>query len=161
MAYTMKCTGLDELGSMLEKMAEKAPAVAAQALYEGAGAMAKEVESQAGAIRTAPFKYATVSRGEMREASPEEKAAVTGAGGVGIAKFQKDGSEVQTSVGYGNAGYAEIKGKAVAIAKIANSINSGTSFMKKQPFIRKAATAGKGKAVDAMRAVIEKAYETK
>ena len=36
------------------------------------------------------------------------------------------------------------------IEVIANSINSGTSFMKKQPFFRKAVNAAKAKAVSAM-----------
>ena len=158
MAYTVRSEGLAELSTMIDKMAEKAPAVAAQALYEGAGVMAKEIAAGAGSIRTEAFRYASVSRGETRQPSPEEKAAVTGA--VGIAKFDKNGSEIQTSIGYGNAGYAEIKGKQVPIAKIANAINSGTSFMQKQPFIRKAASSGKGKAVNAMTAFLEEAFKT-
>ena len=45
------------------------------------------------------------------------------------------------------------------IGVIANAINSGTSFMKKQPFIRKAANSGSPKAMAAMKAKIEKAFE--
>lgn len=158
MAITVKSEGLDALGELIEKMAERAPQVAAKALYEGAGVMAKEVTAGARAIRTAEFRYASVSKGETRQPSPEEKAAVEGA--VGIAKFDMNGAEVQTSIGYGNAGYTEIKGKRIAVAKIANAINSGTSFMQKQPFIRKAANSGKGKAVEAMKAVLEEEYKT-
>jgi hypothetical protein len=47
---------------------------------------------------------------------------------------------VDTSVGLQNSGYAELKGKTVPIPLIANAINSGTSFMQKQPFMRKALT---------------------
>ena len=87
----------------------------------------------------------------------EEKAIVQEAG-AGIAKFQKNGSEVNTSVGFRNAGYAELKGKSVPIPKIVNAINSGTSFMKKQPFVRKAASSGSKKAEAAITKAIEQKF---
>ena len=83
----------------------------------------------------------------------KEKAALQGK--TGIAKFDKNGTEVQTSVGFRNAGYAQLKGKTVPIPKIVNAINSGTSFMTKQPFVRKAASAGGPRAMAAMKEVIE------
>lgn len=133
---------------MLEAMADSAPKAAAFALYEGAGSMRQEMESQAKRIRTAPFKYAT--GGETRMPSPEEKAIVE-RGAVGIAKFDKSDDGCDTSVGFSRAGYAMLAGKRVPIPLIANSINSGTSFMQKQPFVRKARTAGGKKAVDVMK----------
>ena len=45
------------------------------------------------------------------------------------------------------------------IGVIANSINSGTSFMQKQPFVRKAASSGGKKAMAAMKEAIEKELE--
>jgi hypothetical protein len=66
---------------------------------------------------------------------------------------------VNTSVGFRNAGYARLKGKTVPIPKIVNAINSGTSFMPKQPFVRKAARSGANKAMNAMKATIEEAFE--
>ena len=155
MAYTMKVDGLTELSEMLTNMAEKAPAAASKAVYEGAGVVADEVRNQIGKISTAPFHYAVFV---TREPSPEEKAIVEQAG-AGIAKFRKNGSEVETSVGFAKAGYATLKGKTVPIAKIANAINSGTSFMKKQPFMRRAANNGGKKAIDAMKKSIEKSFE--
>lgn len=133
---------------MLEAMADSAPKAAAFALYEGAGSMRQEMESQAKRIRTAPFKYA--AGGETRLPSPEEKAIVE-RGAVGIAKFDKSDDGCDTSVGFSRAGYAMLAGKRVPIPLIANSINSGTSFMQKQPFVRKARTAGGKKAVDVMK----------
>ena len=88
--------------------------------------------------------------------SPEEKAIVVEAG-AGIAKFSKNGSEVDTSVGYRNSGYAFLAGRRKPIPLIVNSINSGTSFMRKQPFIRKAASSGASKSIEAMKAKIEEA----
>lgn len=155
MAYTMKVDGMEEISEKLTQLAEKAQGVASRALYEGAGIMSDEVNRAVDAISTAPFHYAVFV---TREPSPEEKAIVQAAG-AGIARFDKNGAEVNTSVGYGNAGYADLNGKTVPIAKIANAINSGTSFMKKQPFIRKAAANGGQKALNAMRQSIEDAFD--
>ena len=143
---------------MLEGLAEKAPKAAAYGLYEGAGEMQREMESQAKRIKTAPFKYA--GPGEQRMPSPEEKAAVE-RGAIGVAKFDKSDDGCDTSVGFSRAGYAMLAGKRVPIPLIANSINSGTSFMQKQPFVRKAKSAGSKKAVDVMKKSITEYLEKK
>lgn len=155
MAYELKVDGMAEISEMLDKMEKQAPAVAAQALYDGAGIMADEIKKGAAAIQTAPFKYA---KDGMRLPSPEEKEIVTSVG-AGIARFDKNGTEVDTSVGYRNAGYADLNGKKKPIPVIVNAINSGTSFMKKQPFVRKAARTGSQRAIAAMKAKIEEAFE--
>ena len=156
MAMQMQVDGLTEIAEMLTGMEERAGAVAAGALYEGAGLMAAEINKGAAEITTAPFKYARP--GETRLPSPEEKEIVLQAG-VGIAKFDRNGTEVNTSVGYRNAGYAMLDGKQKPIPQIVNAINSGTSFMKKQPFVRKAATTGAKKAEAAITKTIEQKFE--
>jgi len=156
MPYYMKVDGMEELSTLLTEMGEKAAGVAARALYEGAGLMRDEVAKSAGTIRTAPFRYA--SNGDTRLPSPEEKAIVEAAA-VGIAKFDKDGADVNTSVGFRNAGYAQLAGKTVPIPKIVNAINSGTSFMNKQPFVRKAAKSGGTKAMKAMKDAIQADFD--
>lgn len=155
MAYQMKVDGMAELSELLSQMEEKAPAVAARALYDGAGIMADEIRKGTDTIKTAPFKYA---RNGTRLPSPEEKEIVTAAA-VGIAKFDKNGTEVDTSVGFRQSGYAELNGKQKPIPVIVNAINSGTSFMNKQPFIRKAANSGAPKAMKAMKDRIEGDFE--
>jgi hypothetical protein len=152
MAIEMKTDGMEELSEMLEQLANAAPAVAAQALYKGAGIMAAEINQGARSIKTAPFKYA--GKDQTRLPSPEEVDALLSVG-AGVAKFDKNGTEVNTSIGYGNTGYANINGKQKPIPLIANSINSGTSFMQKQPFVRKAAKSGGTKAMQAMAEAIE------
>ena len=136
MPYTMKGKGIDELNEMLTRIGNGTEKAASKALYKGAGVMADRLKSSADAIQTAPFKWASRSRGETRLSSPEEKAIVE-QGMLGIAKFEGHGNEISTAVGYRNAGYAKLKDKVVPIPKIMNAINSGTSFMKKQPFFRK------------------------
>lgn len=155
MPYELKVDGMEELSKVLEELGEAAPAAAASALYEGAGLMAEEIRKGAEAIRTEPFRY---TRDGTRLPSPEEKEIVLAAG-AGIAKFDKDGTEVNTSVGYRASGYADLKGKTKPVPLIVNSINSGTSFMQKQPFVRKAARSGGPKAMDKMQKSIEAAFE--
>ena len=157
MPFVMEIDGMAEVSEMLTKLEEDAPKIAAKALYEGAGIMADEIKKGAESIRTAPFKYA---REGTRFPSPEEKEIVMQAG-VGIAKFNKEGAEVDTSVGYRNAGYADLNGKQKPIPVIVNAINSGTSFMTKQPFVRKAASSGGKKAMEAMKKAIEAEFEAR
>ena len=156
MPYELKVDGLTEISEALSRLEERAPAIASQALYKGAGIMREEIQKGINTIKTAPVKYA--AHGETRMPSPEEKAIVEKAA-VGIAKFDKSGTEVNTSVGFANAGYAELAGKTVPVPKIVNAINSGTSFMPKQPFVRKAARTGQNKSIEAMKTVIETEFE--
>ena len=153
MAYELKVDGMTEISEMLSKLEEAAPGVAAQALYEGAGIMSSEIQSAAAKIRTGPGP----TRESARYATEAEKEAVLSVG-AGIAKFNKNGTEVDTSVGYRNSGYIDIEGKTKPIPLIVNSINSGTSFMHKQPFVRKAAKSGGAKALNVMKAYIEDAF---
>ena len=132
MAYTVEVKGVKEIEDMLEKLGMSAYSAASQGLYNGAGVMANEIRNSAERIRTAPFKYAR--KPNMRLPSPEEKAIVLAAKSAGIAKFKKRVDQINTSVGYAKSGYAPLKGKMKPIPLIANSINSGTSFMQRQAF---------------------------
>lgn len=156
MAITAKIEGMSEISEMLTALEEGAQGAAAAGLYDGAGVMADAIEAAIDGIQNAPFKYAVFG---SRLPSPEEVAALRG--GVGIAKFDKNGSEVQTSIGFANAGYADVAGKSKPIALIANSINSGTSFMQKQPFFRKGVNKAKKRAEEAIAKTIEQRLEEK
>ena len=174
MPYYIKTEGMDELIQKLEKAGDRALGVGARALYKGAGVVADAISSGARSIATEPFKYA--HEGMKRKPSPDEKAILNAAGAAGIAKFDKNGLSVNTAVGYNRSGYAQVNwnhmsnkartkykikggGNAKPVAVIANAINSGTSFMEKQPFIRKAITKSKGAAQGAMEATIEQLVE--
>lgn len=153
MPYKMQTEGVEKIEQMLKTLGTNAEKAAAKGLFNGAGIMQNEIEKGAEAIKTEPFWYAT--NGKTRLPSPEEKAVMMAKGGPGIAKFRKDGYNVDTAVGYSNAGYAMMKGKKVPIPLIVNAVNSGTSFMQKQPFIRKAVSTGQKKASDAISQTIE------
>ena len=190
MAMYLTTEGMDDIQRLLALAGDRAQGVAAMALYEGAGIIADEISRGARSIRTQPFKYA--ANGTQRDPSPEEKQMLLQNSPAGIAKFDKTGNFVGTSVGFNGSGYATVnwnhmrssartnyknvvfKGKAqtasstlkwirdqggLANAKpvgvIANAINSGTSFMKKQPFIRQAISRSQKRAL----AAIEKTAE--
>ena len=181
MAFNVQWEGCDELLRQMDKLPEKAAEIASKALFEGAGVMADAVGRAVQGIATEPFKYA--KGGKKRKPSPEEKQIVMQAQH-GVAKFKNTGLKIQTSVGFQKSGYGKItwnhartnirtkyklakSGKNMVHASqgtgasmkpvplIVNSINHGTSFMEKQPFLRKAFSQNQGAAVAAIEAGIE------
>ena len=137
MPFTMDVSGMEELEKRLGQLeTEKAQGIAAVALYEGARVTADAVGQAVQGIATKRFKY-PAPPGKQRMPSPEEKALLENAR-KGVAKFRKNPMNVNTSVGFQNSGYGMLNGKRVPIPMIANAINSGTSFMKRQPFFRRA-----------------------
>lgn len=151
MPFSIQIDGIESLIGNMDRLPQKAADVAALALYEGAGVVADAVSKAIDGIATEKFRYA--KGGRKRKPSPEEKALISGAKH-GVAKFNKSIVEVNTSVGLQNAGYGSLNGKTKPIPQIANAINSGTSFMQKQPFMRKAFSQSKGPAEQAIEAGI-------
>ena len=153
MPMTISTEGLEELNKMLAQLGDKAQDVASASLYKGAGVVADAFKSATGRISTEPFRGKQVYG--YRLASPEEKAAVIGK--TGIAKFRKEGGEVNTLIGVTqDAGYVQLGSRKTPVIEIARSINSGTSFMHKQPVFRQAASQS---AQAAQAAVVAKAEE--
>lgn len=159
MAMTIKTDGLTEVGEMLARLGNQAGDVASGSLYEGAGVVADAFTRGTASISTEKFHYLAKPEltGTKRYASPEEKAALIGKSG--IAAFRKDGAEVDTVIGFsGDAGYTEINGRKKPVIEIARSINSGTSFMHKQPVYRKAVTSSQRAAKAAIVAKAEEMF---
>ena len=153
MGATMKVEGMEEISRMLTEVGERAGEVASKALYAGAGVMADAYAAAASGITAEKFHYAF--SGSKRGTSFEEKAALVGK--AGIAKFQKNGAEVLTSVGTtGKLGYVEIHGKKIAVRLLANAINKGTEFRIPSRVWRGAVEKAKGAASDA---IVAKAQE--
>ena len=147
----MTTSGTEELSEMLGQLGAQAESIASAALYEGAGVVADAYTQAVRSIRAEPFRRGTTER--PRYASPEEKAALQNV--TGISRFRSDGgAEINTIIGAAR-GYANIGGKPKAVRLIANAINSGTSFMVKQPVFRKAASSSR----KAAQAAMEKAAE--
>ena len=157
MAMTISTDGIEELGTMLAKLEGKAYDVASEALYDGAGIVGNAFTAAINRIHAEPQgkKNKKPMKTPKRWPTPEEKAALQGKSG--IARFNKDGDGVDTLIGIsGASGYANVNGKPKAVRLIARSINSGTSFMKKQPVFRRAKTASQSAAKNA---IVSKAEE--
>ena len=146
MPMNIEITGLDEMLQTVENAGKHAEGIAARALYIGAGIVADAITQAAGGIKT----ETNPPRDRKRLPTPKEKAELLAAGPAGIAKFEK-GVVVDTIIGYADKGYTA-SGKPVAV--IANAINSGTSFMQKQAFIRKGIRSSEARATEAVNAEI-------
>ena len=151
MSFTIEISGMEDLVARMDKMEGKGRDVASLALYEGAAVVANRLGSAVQGIATEEFRY---TKNGTRLPSPEEKALLMNAR-KGVAKFRKTKTSVNTSIGMQNAGYGDIKGKTKPIPLIANAINSGTSFMKPQPFFRQAVETSAGAAEAAVERGIE------
>lgn len=148
----MQITGLDEFSDKLTQAGEHATGIAKAALYEGAGVIADAIRGSLDEIQTGPFHWA--KDGETRLPSPEEKAAVMSAK-YGVAKHQGSGAEINTVVGIGGSGYKMVAGKRVPVAVILRSIQSGTTYMRPQPVVRKAINRAKSAAAGKIAAEAE------
>ena len=156
MPMTINTEGMDELSRMLAQLGNKAQDVASGAMYDGAGIVADAMKAAVNSIQAEPQrrKNRPPAKTPARLPTPAEKAAVVGK--TGIARYRKEGGDVNTLIGVtGNAGYADVDGKRKPMRLIARAINSGTSFMKKQPVFRKAASMSKGAAQAAIVAKAE------
>lgn len=132
-----------EVQNKLDKVGRDAEKISKQALYAGAGVAADAYGAAISEIKTEKFKYA--GEGETRLPSQAEKNVLK----AGVARFRSNGSSVETVIGL-QSGYAYLAGHKTPIMKIARAINSGTSFMHKQPFVRKAKAAAKNKGAAAI-----------
>lgn len=150
MAGRMTVTGTEELAAMLNRIGEQANRIASQALYSGAGVVADAYRGAANGIRARP-RGKGESRTEARYPTPEEKEALK----IGVARFKRDGDSTTTVVGVAE-GYTTVGRKRKAYKQIANAINSGTAFMKRQPVFRKALNSSRAAAESAMTEAGEK-----
>lgn len=159
MAMTIKTEGIEKLERMLGQLGDKAQDVASVALYKGAGIVADAFKAAVNSIHAEPQhkKNRPPEKTPARWPTPEEKAAL--AGKTGIAKFKNDGSEINTIVGVTrSAGYVQIGSRKKPVIEIARAINSGTSFMHKQPVFRKAKTKCRKTAQDTIASTAEEMF---
>ena len=133
MAMTIKTEGISELNLMLAKLGSRAQDVASGALYDGAGVVADAFTRATESIQTEKFDYAPP--GKTRLPSPEEKDALKRK--TGIARFRKNGGEVDTMVGIGSGSggnYAEAKGYAVIHEYIDRALSASKDTEKRLDF---------------------------
>lgn len=185
MPYSIQVDGFEELLRNFDRLPEKAEEVAAMALYDGAGVMADKVSKEIRGISTEPFKYASGGK-KRKPSPEEKAIVANAKHGIskfkknglsvntsvgyglsGYAKITwnhaKSGNRTKYKVGFGGKAASSVsqEGESSGISAkpvelIVNSINSGTSFMEKQPFLRKAFSQSKKAAEAAIEAGIHK-----
>lgn len=143
---------LEEYMSTINQLSEKSEAVCKEAVYKGAQVVANQVRTNMNAIPTDEH-WGTAKR-KKNGPTKKEKKDITN--GFGIAPIDNYDGQINTSVGFEGAMYND-EGKAILM--LARSVNSGTSFMTKNPFFEKAVRVSKNKAKQTMIKTAEDAIE--
>lgn len=145
----IEVTGLDYVEKMLKRFDADVEAIIKIGVYEGAGVIANAVREGIDALPTDSW-HLGASHPIMRGPSPEQKEGLQE--GFGISKMQNTGGSINVRIGFN--GYNKVKTLSYSEGQpnvlIARSVESGTSYMQKTPFVRKALNKAKKQAIDAV-----------
>ena len=152
----LRWKGLEEYELMLSKL-ENTEEFAGKAIHEGAKVMADAMKS---AIMDIPVDDRVVKNGEMlRGISQEQKDGL--AESFGIASMQNDSGYLNVKIGFD--GYNSVVTKSFPNgqpnALIARSVNAGTSFRQRIPFIDSTVRAYKSKTEEAIKKKLDEELE--
>ena len=149
-------TGLNETIREFEKLEINSEKVLKKVLYEGASVAADTVKSTINALTVDNEVY---TRGVRKGPSSIQKAGLVHS--FGISPMRTRGGAIDVKLGFD--GYNRVRSKkwpqGQPNAMIARSVESGTSFMEKQPFIRKAEQQAKLKVISTMQKTLDKEIE--
>ena len=133
----LQVTGLTELLTALEATTADMSVICTAVCHSGADVAADEMKEQIQALKTTSDDDYGASSGKRYAYSWEKEGLIES---MGIAPARETGSKIDFKVGFdgyasgGKASKTYPKGKANAM--LANSINTGTSFLVAQPFIK-------------------------
>lgn len=156
----MHMKGLEEYEKALSNMGNFSEEIAKEAVYVGAGVIADAMRKEINSIPVGEGEVAGLppkaKEGEkISVISRRQKADLLNS--LGIASIENNRGYIQTKVGFD--GYGSVKTKkhpdGLPNVALARSINSGTSFIKKNPFARRAVNNSKDLAVKAMGEKVE------
>lgn len=123
---SIKISGVDTVITMFARLSNEVEGICKQGLYDGAGVIADAIKAAC-----------PVDTGDMQSS-------------VGIAKFRVNGTQIDTVIGFD-----DYDRKGVANAVKARALESGTSRIRKRPFIRPAVNRAKAAAEAAIAAKID------
>ena len=149
-------TGLTKYLEQLGNLADRADGMAGRAIYEGAKIVADQIRSN---IQALPVQDGTPRTGTRRNPTQVEKDGMLA--GLGVAKKQDDGGFINVKIGMDgyNSHVTEKYPKGHPNAMIARTINAGSTYMNRIPFIDNAVRATKAAAEKAMEEVINEGIE--
>jgi len=143
---TWKFEGLDKYIEYLRQLDANSDEMIRKAVYNGAGVVADAARTAINGIKTDD------SHGKEMRSGPtsEQKAGLQK--GFGISRMQNDNGFVNVHLGFAGRNGRKSKKRAQAEANItvARNVESGTPWMAKQPFMRKAVNATKNKCEQVM-----------
>lgn len=149
--------GVDDLVSMFERLSKDSMPMIGEAVYTGANTVMKYVVQGIDSI-VVDNRHGTPDH-PVKGPNAYQKEGLYRS--VGIAKARFDGNFYNVKIGFDGYNGLETKRwpSGQPNSMIARSIQSGTSWMMKQPFMRKAEQAAKGPCEKAMEKVVDKHIE--
>ena len=149
----LKFEGLDEYVAQLQKLSDLSRECIGRAIYEGADVVADAVKSN---IEALPIDERFAKDGTLSGISRAQKQGLIN--GFGIAPLRDDNGYLNVKLGF--AGYNNVKTKSFPNGQpnsmIARSVNSGTSFRDRIPFVDNAVRAQKSVCEQKMKETFDK-----
>lgn len=158
---TLKLEGFDEFQRSLENLGVHTRDVCDAVVYAGAKVAADEVKKSVDGLQRVSDADAlnAYRKGVPTYLSVSQKNGLRAS--LGIAPFRRSEGTTDTSIGFD--GYNDIKTKRYPKgepnAMIARTVNSGSTYMIKQPFVRNAVSRAREKAKKAMAEVARKTID--
>lgn len=148
-----KMIGLEAAFSEFGVIAKDSEGIAKMCVYDGAEIVADAVRRN---IQNLPERDPKEHKAKPRGATKEEKEAMLK--GLGVATHRTTSGTVNTSIGFdGYDGHPTPKyPNGHAISMIARTIESGSSWLNKTPFLKPAFNSSKAAAEEAMAARFDK-----
>lgn len=147
---TWKVEGMDEYIKQLERIERGATGTIKRAIYDGAGVVADAMKAAMLTIRTDDKNHYL---DEIKDGpTSEEKESMIN--GFGVARMANDNGFINTKVGFHGRNV-----NGMYNSGLARQIESGTSWMPKQPVFSRAIRGSRDKAEQAMAAAFDKAMQ--
>ena len=149
--------GLEEYEAQLLKLRNLTEDMIGQAIYEGAAIVADEVKK---GIESIPIDDRYATGGTMLHGiTQEQKQGLLD--GFGIASMQNENGYLHVKLGFN--GYNSMRTKNFPNGQpnsmIARSVNSGSSFRQRIPFVDNAVNSAKSRAEEKMKQKLDEAIE--
>lgn len=146
--------GVDDLLAQYQKLGEHADEVAGKAIYNGAATVMKAVSAAVDGIATDEH-HGTAENPCSGPTKYQKEGLIRS---LGITPMRLDGDFLNVKIGFD--GYNGVKTKTWPNGQpnsvVARSVESGTSWMNKQPFMRKAEQSARGQCERIMAETVDK-----
>jgi phage protein, HK97 gp10 family len=148
----MAVKGLDEYARKLDRLGAQAPQIAKKAVYAGANVLANKVrENLEGNLQDLSYVGKQSTGGRITRLLKRNRPTGDLLASFGIAPISADDrGNTNTKIGF--EGYDH---RGIPNALKARAMESGTSELRKRPFVRPAVNAVKGRAQQEMSSVID------